>query len=199
MTSESKIQTRSQDKGRRAGSPSHCPGDSSCLTQPVADPCPSRCRMASGLLGQCRTTEAGADSEGRWVGEVGDPLRAAPDLGPTCAQCCRQSRVPGQKPGHRPCHAKSQKVPANIWSLFPLSTSKQGLETGPPWPERQGHWPMEGRAQSLGLLPRPLTFTPTARPTRGPADSGLRLARAKVPEGMLVWAMRGADAKMGLC
>lgn len=87
----------------------------------------------------------------------------------------------------------------NIWSLFPLSTSKQGLETGSARPETR-HWPMEGRAQSLGLLlPRPVTFTPTARPTRGPADSGLRLARAKVPEGTLVWATRGADAKMGLC
>lgn len=43
---------------------------------------------------------------------------------------------------------------------------------------------MEGLAWSLGLvLPRPVTFTPTALPIRGPAGSGLRLARAKVPEG----------------
>ena len=39
-------------------------------------------------------------------------------------------------------------------------------------------------------MPRPVTFTPTALPIRGPAGSGLRLARAKVPEGMLVWAIK---------
>ena len=85
-----------QDKGRRAGSPSHCLGDSSCLTQPVADHLPYQVLHESPLdIGDSAgPQELGLTVKGRWVGRVGDSLRAAPDLGPTCAQCWRQSLGP---------------------------------------------------------------------------------------------------------
>lgn len=92
----------------------------------------------------------------------------------------------------------SQKVLGNIWPLFPLSSRKEGLEMGPAWPEMTLVNGRTGSETGSSLASASDLYT-TASPIRGPADSGLRLARPKVPEGTVVWAIRGADGKMGLC
>ena len=128
---------------------------------------------------------------------VGTPSEQLLTLATGMLSAAGRARVTGQKLGHRPCHAEPEGAWENLAPL-PAFLQKTGLEVGPAWPETtlvNGRTGPETRS-SLALASDIYT---TASPIRGPADSGLRLARPKVPQGMVVWAIGGADAKMGLC